>query len=128
MKKKFFFTWLLVATCLFYLPLSSQVPQACNYQAVVRNTAGLVIPNQLVNFRMSIIQGGPNGAVNYEETDTATTNAFGLATLDIGNGTPVSGSFSLIDWSLGSYLEQPVLPARLVTLVSQGLLVRPEDG
>jgi hypothetical protein len=37
------------------------------------------------------------------ETQTTNTNANGLVTLEIGSGTIVSGTFSGIDWSNGSY-------------------------
>jgi glucan phosphoethanolaminetransferase (alkaline phosphatase superfamily) len=35
----------------------AQVPQAFNYQAVVRNGSGDLIANQSVSFRISILQG-----------------------------------------------------------------------
>jgi hypothetical protein len=45
MKAKFiaFFTLLLTAVSVF-----SQVPQAFNYQAVLRNSSGQILPNQQV--------------------------------------------------------------------------------
>jgi hypothetical protein len=39
----------------------------------------------------------------YVEKHTTTTNDNGLATLEVGGGTPVSGSFIGIDWSSGTY-------------------------
>ncbi len=37
------------------------------------------------------------------ETQTATTNANGLVSIEIGNGTVVSGDFATIDWGNGPY-------------------------
>ncbi len=81
----------------------AQVPQALNYQAVARNTSGNLITNQLVGLRLSILAGSSTGTVSYEETQTATTNQFGLFTIAIGTGTPVTGTFSSINWSTGQY-------------------------
>ncbi len=44
-----------------------------------------------------------NGVPVYNESHTVTTNGFGLFNLKIGNGTPVAGNFSSVDWSNGPY-------------------------
>ncbi len=81
----------------------AQVPQALNYQAVARNSSGNLITNQTVGLRLSVLAGSSTGTVSYEETQTATTNQFGLFTIAIGTGTPVAGTFSAINWSTGQY-------------------------
>jgi len=81
----------------------AQVPQALNYQAVARNTSGNLIINQLVGLKLSILAGSSTGTVAYSETQSATTNQFGLFTISIGTGTPVTGTFSAINWSTGQY-------------------------
>ncbi len=81
----------------------SQVPQAFNYQAVARDASGNLIANQAVGIQITLIQDSANGAVVYIETFTDTTNQFGLFTLAIGQGTPVSGTFSGITWNTGNY-------------------------
>ncbi len=78
--------------------LRSQAPQGMNYQAVARDIAGNLLPNKTITLRVSLLAGGAGGAVVYAETHTATTNAFGLFSLVIGQGTPVSGLFSEIPW------------------------------
>ncbi len=83
--------------------LFSQSPQAFKYQAVARDNSGNTINNQLVSFRISILQGSASGSSVYTETHQITTNAFGLANFEIGNGTTISGSFIAIDWSTGLY-------------------------
>jgi hypothetical protein len=72
----------------------AQVPEKMKYQAVARDNAGNILSNQLISFRISILQGSSSGTSVYSETHQLTTNDFGLANLNIGNGTIVSGSFS----------------------------------
>ncbi len=89
----------------------SQPPQAFKYQAVVRDAAGDIISNQTVDIRISIRDGAPGGTIVYQETFTETTNQFGLVNLEIGNGTPVTGTFSGIDWGSNSkFLETEIDP------------------
>ena len=88
-----------------FLSLRAQVtqpPQAFNYQAIVRNSAGIVITNSAVSIRFTILDNSASGSPLYTETFTTTTNQFGLVTLNIGMGTVVSGSFSAINWAIGS--------------------------
>jgi len=91
------------------IALSGQVPQAFNYQAIVRTNVGNVIPNQLVGVKINIRQGSINGTIVYSERDTATTNQFGLITLAIGQGAVLTGSFASINWATGSYYNEVML-------------------
>ena len=77
----------------------SQVPDAFSYQAVVRNSAGEVIANQNVSFQISILQTSENGTAVYVETHSATTNKFGLVSLEIGHGNVISGVFNPGGWT-----------------------------
>lgn len=80
-----------------------QVPKAYKYQAIARDNAGNIIANTKVSFRISILQGSISGSESYKETDTATTNQFGLANLSIGMGTIVSGLMDTINWGKSNY-------------------------
>ncbi len=84
----------------------SQAPEAINYQAIVRDGTGAIIPNQSVGIQLSILQGSAAGATVYQETFSPTTNTFGLVTMQIGTGTTQTGSFSSIDWGLGPYFVE----------------------
>lgn len=95
-------TTILVAV-LFTASVFAQAPQKMSYQAVVRNGSGVLVASSNVGIRIQILQGSQFGAAVYVETHTATTNANGLASLEIGGGTPVTGSFVAIDWSAGPY-------------------------
>jgi microcystin-dependent protein len=81
----------------------AQSPQKMSYQSVIRNASGGLITNSPVGMRIQILQGSEFGTAVYVETQTPTTNANGLATLEIGTGTVVSGNFSTIDWANGQY-------------------------
>lgn len=81
----------------------AQAPQKITFQSIVRNSSDVLITSSTVGMQMSILQGSPTGLAAYIETHTPTTNINGLATIEIGGGTPVAGSFSSIDWANGPY-------------------------
>ncbi|MEN8229279.1 MAG: hypothetical protein ABFS38_14060 [Bacteroidota bacterium] len=81
----------------------SQVPEAFNYQAVVRNSSGELIANQNVSFKISILQNSESGTVVYSESHAVMTNDFGLANLKIGEGTVLDGVFSPGGWGAASH-------------------------
>lgn len=81
----------------------AQVPQRLSYQELVRSAGNVILLNQPVGIRMSILQGSAAGPSVYTETHSVTTNENGLASLQIGGGTPVSGNFTTISWSAGPY-------------------------
>jgi hypothetical protein len=90
----------------FTLALTAQAPQSFQYQTIIRDAQGDVVANQNVSLRMTIFQGPLPGTNVYQETHTLSTNAFGLVNLEIGDGTPVSGDFTTIDWGTGDYHVQ----------------------
>jgi Collagen triple helix repeat (20 copies) len=81
----------------------AQAPEKMSYQAVVRNTNNTLVTSQAVGMRLSILQGSASGTAVYVETQTPSTNANGLVSLEIGAGTVVSGDFATIDWANGPY-------------------------
>ncbi len=99
--KKLVFTMLIIFVTISQI--LAQTPQSFKYQAVVRDGAGTVIANQMVGFQLSILQTNETGNSVYTETFTTTTNSYGLVNLNIGEGTPVSGDFTTIDWGADSY-------------------------
>ncbi len=84
----------------------AQAPQMLSYQAAVRNNSGIAIPNKKLCVRISIHESSTSGKTDYQETFTPTSNNLGLFTLNIGTGTPVSGTFLDIDWSTGTKFLQ----------------------
>ena len=93
-------TLLLLSTFAFsLLTVSGQSPQKMSYQAVVRNSSDALVTNTQVGMQISILQGSASGTVVYTETQTPTTNANGLVSIEIGGG----AGFSTINWTSGSY-------------------------
>lgn len=82
---------------------AAQAPQGINYQTVVRNSNGNIVPNQAVSFRLSILSNSPTGTVVYSETHQATTNPQGLVNLVIGQGNAQTGTLSSVNWGNDSH-------------------------
>lgn len=79
----------------FFLNANAQAPNKFSFQAVVRNASNNLITNQSVGVKISLISvvmGTENA--EFVETHTVTTNVNGLVSLQIGNGTTLSGDFS----------------------------------
>ncbi|WP_320814141.1 hypothetical protein [Flavobacterium sp.] len=96
-----FYTFL--AAILLTTSIFAQAPEKMSYQAVIRNSSDALVANQAVGMRISILQGSASGTAVYVETQTPTTNINGLVSLEIGTGTPVTGTFAGIDWAAGPY-------------------------
>ena len=89
---------MLAALILSIASLFAQAPQAISYQAIARNASGTVMANQGITVRASILNGSPNGTVVYSEKFASTTNSYGLFEIDLGRGTPITGTFAGILW------------------------------
>jgi hypothetical protein len=93
----------IIATMLFAVTIWAQSPQKMSYQTVIRNSSDQLVTTHAVGMQISILQGT---TPVYVETQTPTTNANGLVSIEIGGGTPVTGTFAAIDWSAGTYFIQ----------------------
>jgi hypothetical protein len=84
---------------------AQSTPQGINYQAIARNSSGEEITNTSITVRFSFGSSGvTNSSFDYQETHAVTTNAFGLFNVVMGQGTPVSGTFSSINWNTQRFL------------------------
>ncbi len=95
-----------VLLCLTLKNSFSQVPVAIPYQAVARDISGGTINNQLVSLRFSIHDANAGGTVVYKETNSATTNALGLFSVNIGQGIPVIGTLTTVNWGTNAKFLQ----------------------
>ncbi len=113
--------FLSIAFCLMTTASSfSQAPQGLNYQAVARSGTGEILESRNINLRFSITDA-QEGPVLYQETQSATTNQFGLFTLNVGKGTPMSGEFSSIPWaSVNAWLQVEMDPSGGTAFVNMG--------
>ena len=96
-------TFFLIFIVLITLNSNAQAPQKMSYQSVIRNATGAIVTNQNVSVKLSIVQGSETGSIVYSETNSTTTNTNGLIALELGNGTPILGTFSGINWANGPY-------------------------
>lgn len=71
-----------------------------NYKALIKDDLGNVIAAQNITLQFTILEGGTNV---YQETHSPMTDANGIAIVNIGEGTLVSGNFSTIDWADGAH-------------------------
>ena len=93
----------LLANVLISSSIFAQAPQKMSYQAVIRNSSNVLITSKPVGMKISVLQGSTSGTAVYVETQTPSTNANGLVSLEIGSGTPVTGTFAGINWATGPY-------------------------
>lgn len=93
----------LLATLLISLSVFGQAPEKMSYQAVVRNASDALVVSTTIGMQISILQTSSTGTAVYVETHSPTTNANGLVSVEVGNGTVISGDISTIDWSSDSY-------------------------
>ncbi len=98
---------LLFAIVFFFTHLAyAQVPQGIPYQAAARNASGQALVNTAVKVRFSILDSVATGTVVYKETHSTTTNTLGLFNVNVGMGTPVTGTFSAINWGTNAKFMQ----------------------
>jgi hypothetical protein len=73
----------------------AQVPQKMTYQAVIRNASDQLVTNHEVGMLVSILLDSGKVTEVYKEiyNPNPQTNANGLATIEIGGGIPLTGTF-----------------------------------
>lgn len=79
-------------------PVMMWAQDGINYQAVVRDGSGNVMANTAVAANFKIRQGSAAGTIVYEETHNPSTNDYGLINVVIGEGTPVLGPITDVQW------------------------------
>lgn len=100
--KSIYKTYVIILFSIFYSQnFNAQVVTGMNYQAVIRNSSNALVANATVGVKISILQGSATGTIVFAESHTTTTNANGLATFVIGDGTAITSTFFNIDWLAG---------------------------
>ena len=82
--------------------------EAFSYQAVVRDSSGNVLPNQLIGVQSSIIQIDETLPPVYQEEHQVLSNDYGVINLKIGKGTVSLGEFGSIEWGKKSFLRTQI--------------------
>jgi hypothetical protein len=99
----------------------AQAPQAIPYQGVARNASGNILSNQSIGLRLSIRDLTAAGAVVYSETHTTVTTNLGLFSLNIGSGTPITGTLTGVNWGVGAkFIQVEMDPAGGVSYIDMG--------
>jgi hypothetical protein len=93
----------ILVAALLTATLWAQSPEKMSYQAVIRNATDNLVTNTNVGMRIQILQTSEFGAAVYVETHSPTTNTNGLVSIEIGEGSVVTGDFKTIDWAKGPY-------------------------
>ncbi len=89
--------------------MMAQIPDGINYQTVIRDSNGDILPNIELSLQMTIRSGTPDGEMVYQESHDVMSNAFGLVSLVIGQGVPQNGEFTGIEWGKSAfYLETAI--------------------
>jgi hypothetical protein len=77
------------------------------FQAVARTSNGVIMPNKLIQIRISILKDTLTEEFLYQEIKSVTTSPLGLFTILIGNSEPAKivtiGAFEKINWTAGTY-------------------------
>ncbi len=109
---------LLAMALIMLVNVQAQAPQKINYQAIVRDAAGQPLPGGAnITVRFIIHDISPTGAVVFTETNTATTNQFGLITQYIGGTSPLSA----VNWASGAkYLQVEIDVTGGVNFIDMG--------
>ena len=77
--------------------------QTFNYQTIVRNSSGNPQANTMVNLRFTILETETTGVL-YRETQNRSTDQYGWLSVTVGQGTPVTGIFSNVNFSTKRFL------------------------
>lgn len=93
----------IVALFVISTNILGQAPNSFKYQAVARNLSGNPIANQIVKFKISILQNSTSGTSIFSEVHTTATNQFGIVNLEIGSGSNQVGTIANINWGIDQY-------------------------
>lgn len=94
----------MLRTCLLFsliLVLQAGFGQGFTYQSIVRNDEGIPQAGITVHLRFDIHDATPDGTLLYSETQSPLTDPYGWFSAVVGNGTPLTGDISMINWNEG---------------------------
>ncbi len=99
----------------------AQAPQGIPYQAAARNSSGAILASTNISVRFTIRDSIATGAIKYRETHSVTTTVQGMFSLNVGQGTVVSGTFAGINWATNAkFMQMEMDPAGGSSYVDMG--------
>lgn len=99
---------LLLFLSLLYCQIGlSQNHKGIAFQAVARTSYGVIMPNKLIQIRISILKDTLSEEIQYQELKSISTSPLGLFTILIGVAEPAKivtiGAFEKINWTTSTY-------------------------
>jgi len=84
--------------------LLAKMPKGISYQSIAYDNNGFEMENQELTLQISQLDLTADGSKSYTETNTLTTNDFGLFALEIGAGT-TQGDFAIVNCKSKKFLK-----------------------
>tara|TARA_B100000963_G_scaffold316476_1_gene296327 strand:- start:2721 stop:4505 length:1785 start_codon:yes stop_codon:yes gene_type:complete len=91
---------------LLFLLISVGLNAQFNYQAIVKDSNGNLVTNNVVSFKFSLMYLFADASPFYIEEHSVTTPSDGVVNLTVGGGTVVNGTFSNIDWAQMVFMKE----------------------
>ena len=111
----------LIALLFMLSTAHAQAPNAIPYQAAARNSSGAILASTNISVRFTIRDAVASGTILYRETHAVTTSVQGLFSVNVGQGTVVSGSFTGINWGVNhKFMQVELDPAGGSSYIDMG--------
>ncbi|MBC6997391.1 tail fiber domain-containing protein [Cytophaga sp. FL35] len=104
MVKNYYLTVLMLIVLLLLSTKMWAQADFINYQGVARDAENNLLEQEELTVGIGLRFGAANATLVYEETHMVETDANGVFSLKIGNGTVANGNFSNLPWGGTSYL------------------------
>ena len=105
-----------------------QATETLSYQEVIRNSSNVIVTSSPIGMRVSILQDSATGTPVYVETHSSTTDENGLVSIELGGGTPVTGTFADVHRETSTYFlkteTDPTGGVNYSAIVSTSLLFK----
>lgn len=104
--KAYLFLSLLLA--ISFSEIYAQAPEGFKYQGVARDANGAVYASEMIQLQFALLEtdGSDEPSAIYEEQHEVMTSPQGVFSVNVGEGTPLTGSFQAADWAQANYSLQ----------------------
>ena len=108
---------------LMFFTISNSFAQQLNFQGVARSSSGAALVSQNIKVRLTVRDASPTGAIQYSETRSALTSAYGSFKIAMGSigATNVTGTINTVTWAASpKFLQVEVDPANGTSFTDMG--------
>lgn len=81
----------------------AQAPTIFNFQSVITDQNNVIIKDQKISLRFSILENKDSETPIYEESHTISTDKYGMVNIKFGEGDVIAGDINSIDWGNNNY-------------------------